>query len=140
MENHPHPIQSVHPAPQPASAEARASGDESPRSSGLRRRTPPEVRQALLDEFESLGLSARQFARQRNLCYQTLLSWIRARRQEKGSGAGSDCGFAEVVLDSEKAGSGGILSIRLPGGAVLEIRNRNELPAAAELLSLLEKC
>jgi hypothetical protein len=137
METCPHPVESRPPAPEsPSQAEPAGTGRPA-----RRRRTPPEIREALLDEFDALGVSARQFARRRDLCYQTLLSWLRTRREARGAGADRPGGFAEIVLEPGGAQpGGGLLRILLPGGASLEVRHRNELPAAAELLSLLEKC
>lgn len=137
METYPHPVESLPPAPaSPSQADPAGAGRPA-----RRRRTPPEVREALLDEFEALGVSARQFARQRDLRYQTLLSWLRRRRGRKGAGTGRARGFAEILPESGAARPGeGILRIELPGGAILKVRERGELPAAVELLALFAKC
>ena len=142
MENNPHSIES----PPSASLSPNQAGSACAVRPAKRRRTPPEVREALLEEFESLGISAREFARRRDLCYQTLLSWLRRRRGEtrkpsEPTASERAGGFAEILLESgaERSG-GGILRIELPGGASLEVRERAELPAAVELLTLLAKC
>ena len=46
-------------------------------------RTPPERREALLDEFERGGLSGMRFAARYGLKYPTFASWVARRRRER---------------------------------------------------------
>ena len=50
---------------------------------GGRVRTPPERREALLDEFERGGLSGMRFAARYGLKYPTFASWVARRRRER---------------------------------------------------------
>ena len=105
-------------------------------------RTPPERREALLDEFEKSGMSGAQFATFVGVKYQTLANWVQRRRraaapQANGAEAAAPR-WVEAVLEGE-AGlrAGGALRVHLPGGAHLEIVDRRQALLAAEVLRAL---
>jgi len=45
--------------------------------------TPPEQREAVLDEFEKSGLPAVQFATHLGVKYPTFASWVQKRRKAR---------------------------------------------------------
>jgi hypothetical protein len=56
--------------------------------------TPPEQREAILDEFERSGLPATKFAAHVGVKYQTFVAWVQKRRQQR---AGATTTGAEMV-------------------------------------------
>ena len=107
-------------------------------------KTPPERREALLDEFEKSGMSGVKFAQFIGVKYQTWASWVQMRRRQRRAGVGS-CGapalrFVEAVVQGDAVptptGSTAV-RVHLPGGAHLEIANRNQALLAVELLRAL---
>jgi hypothetical protein len=108
-------------------------------------RTPPERREALLDEFEKSGMSGAQFATFIGVKYQTLANWVQKRRRRQRAAAlqanGAEAAaprWVEAVLEGE-AGvrAGGALRVHLPGGAHLEIVDRRQALLAGEVLRAL---
>lgn len=96
-------------------------------------RTPREKQEAILDEWERSGMTARQFAVHVGVKYPTLMSWVQRRRREGGGNiavAGSEPRWIEAVVE----GGGGALVVELPGGASLRLGGRPEVALAAELL------
>jgi hypothetical protein len=107
-------------------------------------KTPPERREALLDEFEKSGMSGVKFAQFIGVKYQTWASWVQMRRRQRRAGVGS-CGapalrFVEAMVQGEAVPTPtGTTAVRvhLPGGAHLEIADRNQALLAVELLRAL---
>jgi hypothetical protein len=101
----------------------------------------PAQRGAMLDAFERCGVSAMSFARQHGLKYQTFISWLRKRREERERQVDDGGGFAEVVLGPPSDPGPGApgLRVELPGGAILYVTSRAALPLAAELLNSLRR-
>lgn len=93
-------------------------------------------REALLDEFDRSGLSAMAFCRLHGLVYQTFATWVQKRRRRSSTAPA----FAEVIVESrEEARPAVIASLRVvvPGGAVIEMTHREQLPLAVELIRAL---
>lgn len=114
-------------------------------------RTPAKRRKALLKEFAGSGLSARKFAALVGVRYSTFAHWVQRFREEGGeitpvasvvpaAEAGvpvrwmeaivADCG-APVALEASA------LSVRLPGGAQMEIAAAGQVKLAVQLLRAL---
>jgi hypothetical protein len=55
-------------------------------------RTPPDLREVLLDEFEQSALSGAQFAKTRGLKYQTFATWVQKRKKACGEYPAATCG------------------------------------------------
>ena len=119
--------------------------DEVLKSDALGRvRTPRARREALGEEFEKSGVSAKKFAALVGVNYQTFASWVQERRKVRGqepSAAGSVRLWEAVVegggcADREPAGAPG-LWIELPGGSRMWIESAVHLQMAAELVALI---
>jgi hypothetical protein len=116
-------------------------------------RTPPERRAALLEEFEKSGMSGTKFAERIGVKYQTFASWRQERRRrlaapmqgragENEPVTGTTLRWVEAVLDGPTAcrrQSATGLQVHLPGGAHVEIGDREQALLAAELLRALAK-
>lgn len=109
-------------------------------------KTPVERREALLDEFEKSGMSGAKFAQFIGVKYQTWASWVQKRRRQRGAALKSAPGgagpvrFVEAVVEKEAAKlqrGRAALWLHLPGGAHLEIGDRNQALLAGELLRAL---
>ena len=107
-------------------------------------RTPPERREALLDEFEKSGMSGAKFAQFIGVKYQTLANWVQKRRRARAavgqaSGGVPAVRWMEAVLpgDGRAKSAVGALQVHLPGGARLEITDRRQAILAGELLRAL---
>jgi hypothetical protein len=104
--------------------------------------TPPERREAVLDEFEKSGLPAAQFAAHVGVKYQTFASWVQKRRKAQDATGTSDCQtpmvprletWVEATVEGVGDESEGALIVHLPGGAHVEVSNA----AQAKLMSCL---
>jgi hypothetical protein len=113
-----------------------------------RMQTPPARREALLDEFERSGLSAMKFAALVGIKYQTFANWAQKRRRgavSNGTGIAAkdqSVRWLEAVVQQAQgstAESGPVLKLVLPGGASVEISDRNQVALAAALLHALER-
>ena len=107
-------------------------------------RTPPERREALLEEFARSGMSGAKFAQFIGMKYSTLANWVqKRRRQGAAAGQGDDHSsgmhWMEAVLPGEAAAKSamGALQVHLPGGARLEVADRRQAVLAGELLRAL---
>ena len=104
-----------------------------------RHRTPKEIA-ALLQEHRRSGLSLLAFARQRQLCYASLLRW----RSRQPTGAhprvppdpGGGPRFVPVQIQSEAWTGDYVLG--WPGGGSLRIPPRFEADSLRRLLEVLE--
>jgi hypothetical protein len=102
----------------------------------------------LLDEFERSGLSAMKFAALVGIKYQTFANWAQKRR---GAAVSSRSGMAaknqsvrwlEAVVQQAQGSTtqdGTALKLVLPGGATVEIGDRDQVALAAALLHALER-
>ena len=111
-------------------------------------RTPRARREALMEEFEKSGVSAKKFAALLGVNYQTFASWVQARRKMRGqypSVAGKMGGpvrLWEAVVEGGAGEPRDVAStpglwIELPGGSRVSVASPVQLPMAAELVSLL---
>lgn len=104
--------------------------------------TPPERREALLDEFERSGLTGQKFATMIGVKYQTFASWRNKRRQARTGGAKAETSVVKAeqvrpiqwfeAVASATEGSG--LQVDLPGGASVKISDSSQVTLAARLL------
>ncbi len=97
--------------------------------------TPPERREALLDEFERSGMSGQAFAERYGIKYQTFCSWRQARRKagKKGEAEGFTLALAELPK-VDPAMARGPLSIELAGGHRLAVEDQRGVALAAALI------
>ena len=101
-------------------------------------------REALLEEFEQSGVSAKKFAALVGVNYQRFASWVQAWRKARGQRApvAGPVRLWEAVVDGgggearESVGALG-LWIELPGGSRMWVASAVQLPMAAELVSLI---
>ena len=118
--------------------------DEILKSDALGRVGTPRVRrEALVEEFEKSGVSAKKFAALVGVNYQTFASWVQAWRKARGQhSAAGPVRLWEAVVDGggaeprEPAGAPG-LWIELPGGSRVSAASPLQLQMAAELVGLI---
>jgi hypothetical protein len=105
-------------------------------------RTPAEQREAMVGEFERSGLPGTQFAKLVGMKYSTLMAWVeRKRRLRSGREKRHNRPvFAEAVMASPSTQrvADGVLVLRLPGGATIEIKDCGQVSLAADLLKALQ--
>ena len=111
-------------------------------------RTPRARREALVEQFERSGVSAKKFAALVGVNYQTFASWVQARRKARGQHpavagkAGRPVRLWEAVVERcggearDAAGAPG-LWIELPGGSRMAVASPVQLQMAAELVALV---
>lgn len=112
---------------------------------------PDVQREALLDAYESSGLSGPQFCVQHGVKYPTFATWMQRRRRERGelperSSRSVQDGLALMLAEVElpapessatdKAVPPGLV-IRLPGGTRLHIRSEEQAKWAAAFVNAL---
>jgi transposase-like protein len=100
-------------------------------------RTSREQRRRILAEFERSGMSAAQFARRTGFKYSTFAVWVQRYRRTKRPARKTPVRLLEAVLTSSTPAT--VLTVLLPGGARLEIREAGQVPLAAALVHALEK-
>lgn len=104
-------------------------------------------REKLLTAFESSGMSGQQFARHYGVKYSTFGSWLQKRRQETNAyprelAAPPEAlirSLAEVEIIPEKSSPEVGLTIELPGGARLDLKDPQQVPLAAALINHLSR-
>ena len=110
--------------------------------------TPPERREAILDEFERSGLPAAQFAAHVGVKYQTFATWVQKRRKARGElNATPDqapavprlAGWVEATVEDDAEDTTRKLVVHLPGGVRLEVNNGAQVLLAAQLLRALSE-
>ncbi len=98
----------------------------------------PEQRSALVDAYQSSGLSGPRFAAIHGVAYQTLAAWILKRRKAVGPGRPAPLhpAFLSLVPAELEVPSsiGTPIELILPGGAKLAITAPGHIPLAAALL------
>lgn len=114
-----------------------------------RMRTAAPQREALLDAYESSGLSGPEFAARHGVKYQTFATWLQKRKRRTGgypAMAAPDGGGVFPLLLAEVECSEGapaattpLLEVRLPGEASIAIHGAAQLGLAVELLRLLAR-
>lgn len=115
-------------------------------------RTPVKRREALLDEFDRSGVSAKKFAVLVGIKHQTFAAWVTQRRKLRAKGCVQTpptqkpvpsvprLQWVEAVVEKDTAPAsqkGERLSVHLPGGARMEIGDGRQVALAAELLQAL---
>ena len=107
-------------------------------------RTPRARREALVEEFERSGVSAKKFAALVGVNDQSFASWVQAWRKARGqrAAAAGPVRLWEAVLE----GGGGEarqfadapgLVVEMPGGSRMRIESPVQLQMAAELVTLV---
>ena len=107
-------------------------------------------REELLDEFEKSKLSGQKFAKLTGIKYSTFAAWANQRRRQQSAMAPglpsprerSAVEWLETVItDAQKAtpANAGMLMVRLPSGAAIELANTSQAPMAAAFLRAWEK-
>lgn len=100
-------------------------------------RTTQEQRRLILAEFDRSGMSAAQFARRTGLKYSTFALWVARHRRPRRPARQAPVRLLEAVLTPDTPAPA--LTVWLPGGARLEIREGGQVPLAAALVHALEK-
>lgn len=101
------------------------------------RHCTPEEKARILGEHERSGLSLLAFARERGLCYASLLRW-RARRLARPTPAETPADPRFVRVKIEGGGLGGDYVVSWPGGRTLKIPSQFEPESLRRLLGVLE--
>lgn len=101
-----------------------------------RHRTPKE-KARILREYGRSGLSLRAFARERGLCYASLLRW-RAGRLPRPTSAQTQADPRFVRVKIEGGELGGDYLVSWPGGRSLKIPPQFEPESLRRLLGVLE--
>jgi hypothetical protein len=105
--------------------------------------TPPEQREAILDEFEKSGLPATKFAAHVGIKYQTFVAWVQKRRKQRSGASAASAevasvpqlgGWVEAMVEKPLGATPGGLMVQLPGGARLEVNNEKQAMLAAAVL------
>lgn len=105
-------------------------------------RTPPDRREALLDEFERGGMSGQAFALHYGIKYQTFASWIQMRRRKRAGRAvttkrGESLRLVEAIVETGSHGEtalGKVVRVELPGGASVEVSEGRQAILVGQLL------
>lgn len=110
-------------------------------------RVPAGRREALLDEFEKSGMSARKFARLAGVNEVTFSNWnIKRRKAREKAGAVARVKTAaepirliEAVAEEPAAARSwtGALVVELAGGARVQVNAPGQLAMVAELVALI---
>ena len=106
-----------------------------------RLRYSPEQKAALLEAYDTSGLSGPKFAALHGVKYQTLAAWIGKRKRAGAPGrlpAPADWSLIEVET-AEAEGSAIGLTVRMSGGTELHISSKAAVPLAAALLRELSR-
>ena len=109
--------------------------------------TPPQRREALLDEFERSGLSGRRFAEMAGIVPVTFSAWVCKRRRNRAEakklrGRPEPVTLLEAVVETRCPGAANVTEsvvLELDGGAKIEVRSREQLKLVADLLGLLSE-
>jgi hypothetical protein len=111
-------------------------------------------REALLDVFESSGMSGLAFASHHGVNYQTFASWIQKRRRERGhypadppqTNETLKLTLAEIELSADIPASGvspvdtSSIEVILPDGVALRVPQGVAVSFAVELIRELRSC
>lgn len=100
-------------------------------------RTTQEQRRLILAEFDHSGMSAAQFARRTGLKYSTFALWVARHRRTKRPARKAPLRLLEAVLTTSTPATA--LTVLLPGGARLEVREVGQVPLAAALVHALAR-
>lgn len=100
-------------------------------------RSTQKQRDAVLDAYEASGLSGPDFCRVHGFKYQTFATWRQKRRESREGDNLKATAATETVtlLEASAEELSGSLRIDLPGGARIEVCDRNQSRLAAQLLA-----
>ena len=105
-----------------------------------RLRYTPEQKQALVEAYEASGLSAPRFASMHGVNYQTLVSWLKKRRQaDPDHPALRSLVPAELDGGTPRSGTALPMEILLPCGVKLAIHTPSQIDLAATLIRELSR-
>ena len=107
-------------------------------------------REELLDAFAKSKLSGQKFAQLTGIKYSTFAAWANKRRHQQSAlapdlpspGPSSAVEWLEtVVTNAQKStpSAAGLMLVRLPSGAAIELANAAQAPLAAAFLRAWEK-
>ncbi len=105
-----------------------------------RLRYSPEQKQALVEAYEASGLSCPRFAALHGVNYQTLVSWLKKRRQ-----GGADHPVLRSLVPAELDGppprnaAGTPMEIPLPCGVRLAVHTAPQMDMAVALIRELQQ-
>ena len=104
-----------------------------------RLRYTAQQKQAFLEAFESSGLSGPQFASLHGVHYQTLVSWLRKRRQARGDNHPALQSLVPAVIDGTppREPTAAPLEIQLPCGLRLMCHGPTQLDMLTTLIRKL---
>jgi hypothetical protein len=103
-----------------------------------RTRYARQYKQEVLAAFEASSLSAPQFAAQCGIKYPTFASWLAAgKRDDRSVTATSRPTFLLAEVAASPEATSAVLEVCLPGGAVVRVPSRDQLPLLIELLRQL---
>ena len=94
--------------------------------------TPRELRDAVLDEFERSGMPATQFAARLGVKYPTFASWVQQRRESRRGSKSVQ--WVEAAVESPATARRKALTVQLPGGAQMEVGDKEQAKIAVLLL------
>ena len=100
-----------------------------------------EQKSALVQAFETSGLSGPRFAALHGVKYQTLANWIQKRKRAAAAappGLPSPAFLSLVPAELEAAGDGRAMEVLLPGGSKLVITAPGQIQLAVALIRALE--
>lgn len=104
-----------------------------------RLRYTAEQKQALVDAYEASGLSGPRFAALHGVNYQTLVSWLKKRRQDDlDHPALRSLVPAELAGPSQRVAAVLPMEILLPCGVRLAVHTSSQLDMAAALIRELQ--
>jgi hypothetical protein len=107
--------------------------------------TPPERREAILDEYEHSGMPASKFAGHIGVKYTTFVSWVQKRKKQRGVAIGNPeqthqppgVPWVEAVVESSAGAATKPLVMHLRDEVRLEVSDAGQVVLVAELLHLL---
>jgi transposase-like protein len=102
-------------------------------------RTPQDRREAMLDEFERSGATARSFAKLCGVNYQTFATWAQQRRKGRAAAGRLQVprlveAVVEAPANTAEQRRCRAVTVHLPGGARMEVGDVGQAKIAALLL------
>ena len=102
-------------------------------------RSTQQQRDAVLDAYEASGLSGPEFSRVHGIKYQTFATWRQKRRESREGNETKSTTTTQTItlVEATTEEQPACLRIDLPGGARIEVSDRNQTRLAAQLLTEL---
>jgi hypothetical protein len=104
-------------------------------SSPVRKHTPPQQREEILQSYRDSQLTQKEFAAQAGIGVSTLQAWRRKAAVNKGG----DCGFVAVPNLLSVLPAAPAYRLQWPDGLSLEVRSGFACEELAGLLQLLQR-